>query len=132
MEACYGTPLATLPTAPAKLESGGQVTLAVRSGEPAGRIVIMEDQSRGQRVRSFQVDVKLGSEGETPSWQPLLKAESIGHKRIIALNTSQTLAGNPRVLSAVRLTVVDAVGTATIRSMAVYAEDQIIAVTFAF
>lgn len=122
MEACYGTPLATLPTAPAKLKSGGQVTLAVRSGEPAGRIVIMEDQSRGQRVRSFQVDVKLGSEGETPSWQPLLKAESIGHKRIIALNTSQTLAGNPRVLSAVRLTVVDAVGTATIRSMAVFAE----------
>jgi hypothetical protein len=115
VKACYGTPLAILVGAPAKVKHEGEVTMAVSSSERVGRIVIQEDQTHGQRVRSFQVDVEVGG-----MWQTLVAAESIGHKRIIALNMSQFTG---HALSLVRLTVLETVGTATIRSMAVYAEE---------
>ena len=111
---CYGTPLATM-AAPAKVEKGGNVTITVGSSEAVGRIVIMEEQTHGQRIRSFKVEVLPSSAEAMDAWKTVATAESIGHKRIIAMNTSSAL-------SSVRVTVLDSIGTATIRSMSVYAE----------
>jgi|EP01043_Picozoa_sp_COSAG02_P036674 alpha-L-fucosidase len=114
---CYGNPVATLAAAPINVSSGGNVTMLVSSSEPIGRVVLMEDQRQGQRIRSFKVEimhstVEKHSSGD--AWETVLTAQSIGHKRIIALNTSS-------VLAKVRLTMLESIGTATIRSMAVFA-----------
>ena len=112
---CFGTPVSSMGTA--QVASGEDVTMAVSSSKPIGRIVIMEDQTLGQRIRRFTVEVMPSASGQTiGAWQTVVTAESVGHKRIVALNTSSSL-------SSVRLTVLDSVGAARIRSMAVYAAE---------
>jgi hypothetical protein len=111
---CYGTSVSSIGAT--RVANGRELTMAVSNSKPIGRIVIMEDQALGQRVRRFKVEIMPATSAQTigGAWKTVTTAESIGHKRIIALNTSSTL-------SSVRLTVLDSVGVVAIRSMAVYA-----------
>ena len=115
IQSCYATPVNATPAGVIPSASGTTVTLQFAASAPAlGRISLMEDQTTGQRIRSYTVDV-MNTSTSTKSWEPLLTAaQSIGHKRIIRVEP-------PRQLAAVRLTVHKAVGAAGIRSIAAFA-----------
>ena len=107
---CYGTPLSE--TKPGQVRSGAApIVLAVPPDTAVSRIWIMEGQAEGQRIRSFSVDARHASSGE---WHTVLKAQSVGHKRIVLMNATRLSAIRVRVLGAVEQ-------RATVRSIAVFA-----------
>ena len=78
-----------------------------------GRVVIMEDQNEGQRIKHYTL------EGRTQSgWVEVIAAQSIGHKRIVVLPNTTAVA------TAFRLTVVAVAGDpsagASLRSFAAF------------
>ena len=80
-------------------------------------VISTEDQSTGQRIRSFSVDGRNASTTGSGGWTSLLlNGQSIGHKRIIKLSP-------PLKLTAIRLRVHKAIGEAAIRSIAAFAVD---------
>ena len=101
-----GVPLAV--DTPLQLE----VSEGVGSG---GRVVIMEDQTKGQRIVNYTLEGRAGGLG---SWVSIVAAQSIGHKRIVVLPNST------EIFDAFRLTVRGVVGPradgASIRSFAAY------------
>ena len=100
--------------------------------------VIQEDQTFGQRVRSFTLEAKAdGCDSAGPGcWSRVAQGQSLGHRRVFRLkpdtastranttsvNTARTPAGGTAIGS-VRLTVMATAGgaPATVRSMAVFA-----------
>jgi hypothetical protein len=101
-----GVPLAV--DTPLELE----VSTGVGSG---GRVVMMEDQTQGQRIVNYTLEGRVAVLG---SWNRIVAAQSIGHKRIVVLPNSTETFG------AFRLTVRAVVGPradgASIRSFAAY------------
>ena len=112
---CYGSAnaAATNWSQPLQLSAGQSVTVAVspKEGSSGGaeisRVVLQEDQAKGQRIRRFKVEYQSDAAGSAQQFEPLLEALSLGHKRVIALNAT--------TVTAIRLTVLEAVGAATIR-----------------
>ncbi len=83
--------------------------LVLTLAEPAvvDHIVLMEDITQGERVRSYVVDAGIGGE-----WEQVAAGSSIGHKKIDRIP--------PTRLDSVRLHVVDAVDQPQIRSLAAF------------
>jgi len=88
--------------------TGEQLTLELSGPQKIDHVVIMEDITGGERVRSYTV------EGRIPggTWRKLCDGISIGHKRIQQFT--------PIEVAAVKLTVADSVATPLIRNLAVY------------
>jgi hypothetical protein len=72
------------------------------------RVVIMEDIAQGERVRKYTLEARVDGE-----WKPLAEGTTIGHKRIERVP--------PVVAQAVRMRVLESVGTPCIRRFAVFA-----------
>ena len=103
---------------------------------PGGRVVIMEDQTIGQRIVNYTLEGRpalIGSaldsqpypsshtpqevsENKKERWVQIVNAQSIGHKRIVVL------PNNTQTFDALRLTVLHVAGAggASIRSFAAY------------
>ena len=114
VKGCYGAAnsLKTNWTAATKLSAGQSVTVALSPAASTSRVVLQEDQTKGQRIRSFRVEW-AGADGvfkplavETSSGLTTT-LESLGHKRIVPLNAT--------TVSTLRLTMLESVGTAVIR-----------------
>jgi alpha-L-fucosidase len=71
------------------------------------RVVMMEDLSGGERVRRYAIEGL-----ERGKWRQLHAGTAIGHKRIDLLT--------PASVAAVRLRILESVGTPLIRRLAVY------------
>ena len=103
---CYGTPVAeTMPT-----NGSSEVTLALPAGAVIDRVQIREDQSQGQRVRSFQVEVQVGS-----AWQPFITGTGVGNRYIGVAPANVTGA------SALRLTVTGSIAPPQLAQFAAFA-----------
>jgi len=82
--------------------------LKMKKPEVVDHAVIMEDITRGERVRVYRVEGLTGPE----KWEVLAGGQSIGHKRIQRFR--------PVEVSKVRLIVSSSAGTPSIRSLKVY------------
>lgn len=87
--------------------TGTEFTLNLDGEQNVRHLVLMEDIHYGERVRKFSVEVK-----ENGQWKPFFAAHCIGHKRIIPIN---------QPISAVRLTIEEAVDTPILKEITCYA-----------
>lgn len=85
ISSCYGSPV----NAPATHNSSndGTYTLIFDYATAIDRIMLMEDQTNGQVIRSYQVFAKIIDDGVTDGtldvpWTEVANGMSIGHKRI--------------------------------------------------
>lgn len=88
--------------------SGGSVELEMKKPEVIDHASIMEDITKGERVREYCIEGLVGPE----KWQILAKGRSIGHKRIQRIH--------PAEVSKVRLTLLSSEGTPLIRGLKVF------------
>jgi alpha-L-fucosidase len=72
------------------------------------RVVLMEDISQGERVRKYTLEAQIDGE-----WKPLAEGTAIGHKKIDRVPAM--------VVQAVRMRVLESVGTPCIRRFGVFA-----------
>lgn len=87
---------------------GSELTLELDAPTAIGHLVLMEDISRGERIREYAADIRIGGE-----WRELTSGFSVGHKRIEPLT--------PVTAEAVRLRVLKSEGEPLIRSLQAYA-----------
>jgi len=73
---CYGSRISPAKTA---FDSNGRVYLTFEEVVLIDRVVLMEDQSDGQVVRSYTVHGRMSRAEE---WRVLSKGTSVGHKKI--------------------------------------------------
>ena len=97
---CYSTPTAESTT----LSGGRTMTFTVPHGKAVDRVVIKEDLTTGQRVRSFTITTKLASSDAHPNHstgiqvQTVANGTSIGNKFIALLDRAYP-AGTTLTLS---------------------------------
>lgn len=85
---CYDTPVAS--TRVQLPGSNGRVELSLAGGgQVVDRVMLREDQSRGQRVRQFVVDGRVAGHG----WARLANGTSVGNKRIALFGANVTVTG---------------------------------------
>jgi alpha-L-fucosidase len=70
-------------------------------------VMIQEDISRGQKIRSYQVEGLVHG-----IWKPLCRGQSVGEKRIQQFDAAR--------VSAIRLLITQSVGTPVVRKLAVF------------
>jgi alpha-L-fucosidase len=89
--------------------SGDGKELEVQPSTPAmiDRLVIMEDITKGERVREFEIDVLVGGK-----WVSVAHGTAIGHKRIVRLE--------PVMAGSVRLRVTKSVGEPIIKRLSLH------------
>lgn len=97
----YGTALADTSG------RGPSVEVMLSAPKRAGRVVIMEDITQGERIRSYELDGMIDGQ-----WKKIGEGTAVGHKRIQKFEAV--------TLSGVRLRVTGSVGEAVVRRLAVY------------
>ena len=86
---------------------GKQMTIKLKSPSMIDAIIISEDISKGERVRSYTLEGKIDGK-----WKSLSEGSCIGHKRIEEIT--------PVKVSAVRLKIKEAAGKTSIKDFSVY------------
>ncbi|RDW90969.1 hypothetical protein BP5796_02134 [Coleophoma crateriformis] len=119
---CYGAPVNAKHTANAS--SDGTYTLKFDYATSIDRIMLMEDQTNGQVIRSYEVWAKVIDDGVSDGtldvpWTQVSNGTSIGHKKIDRFGAPVTVT---EVL--VNTTFVD---TPVWRSVSVHLCDQLVA-----
>lgn len=87
ISSCYGKPVAENQAVHDVSDDDGTYTITFDSPQYIDRIVLMEDQTDGQVIRSYEVEGKVACGGNTTapdadSWVLLSEGTSIGHKKI--------------------------------------------------
>lgn len=116
---CYGDPIASTTR---RSPSSDPLTLELSGGPPTNttvyfdRIMIQEDLSLGQRIRSYKVEYRLWSSN---NWVSFSSGTSVGNKRIdvAAAQVPIQLGGG----AALRLVITGDVAPAVISNFAVFA-----------
>lgn len=98
----FARPLAT------SAGEGDVLQLDLAAATPVDHVVLMEDITRGERIREHVVEGRA----RDGSWIPLAQATSVGHKRIHRFSSIP--------LSAIRLRVTQAVSRPALRQLAVH------------
>lgn len=82
----------------------------------ADRSVIQEDQSQGQVIRQYKVEVQLSIENSSrnDSWLTVAQGTSIGNKKI------DIWSEGPQLINAVRLTITKSIDRPVIKSFSVH------------
>ena len=109
IRSCYGTSL--LPTE--RLTSDNAlvyIQLFDPSPVTVDRTVIQEDQTQGQVIRAYTIDVILVNATENNDWLTVSQGTSIGNKKI------DTWQGGPQLVRAIRLSITQTVDTPVIKS----------------
>jgi alpha-L-fucosidase len=97
-----GTPLAETPG------TGREIKIELPEPRRIERIMLMEDQSQGHRVREWTVEGKAC----WGTWWPMASGRCMGHKRILSINQF--------IAKEIRLRITQAVGEPVIRRFAVF------------
>jgi alpha-L-fucosidase len=87
--------------------TGKKVALRLAKKEVINQVVIMEDITKGERIRKFIVEAKTDK-----GWQTLFDGSSIGHKFIYTFVDIET--------SKVRLRIKEAIGEPTIKNFEIF------------
>lgn len=107
----YGTALADTS---GRVEPGGVLVVQPSAPVEVDRIVIAEDIRQGEKVRAYEIEALLAEPGGAPErWVKLAEGTAIGHKRIQRLDRVR--------VSAIRLRITAAVGSVSIRNLALHA-----------
>lgn len=101
IESRYGT--AVIDT----MGTGKSVEMGLSAPRPIAAVILMEDLTQGERIRSYVVEGKV--EGE---WRELCRGTAVGRKKIDRFE--------PQVLSGLRLRVLESVGEPHIRRFAAF------------
>ena len=107
------------PSQPMKCSSQGLCLLVFNTPVTVDRVVLMEDQSRGQVIRAYTVDAYVQSMASAQSWVQLSNGTSIGHKKI-------DLFSSPATITQLRFNVTQTVDKPYIRSITVHLCDKLI------
>lgn len=86
---------------------GDVVELVLQEPTAINHIVMMEEIAEGERIRSYRLEVLVHGD-----WQLIARGQSIGHKRIVRMDTMEA--------SLVRITIDKAVATPLIRKLAAF------------
>ncbi|CAF3449056.1 unnamed protein product [Rotaria socialis] len=78
------------------------------------RSVIQEDQTNGQVIRAYTVDVQIVNTTDTNQWFTVAQGTSIGNKKI------DVWQGGLQLINAVRLTITKSVDRPVIKSFTVH------------
>jgi alpha-L-fucosidase len=78
------------------------------------RSVIQEDQTLGQVIRAYTVDVQLVNSSKGNSWITVAQGTSIGNKKI------DIWQAGPQLVNAARLTITKSVDTPVIKAFTVH------------
>ena len=86
IRSCYGKPAAT-----GKVDTSEKGIYRIEYAKPVemDRVQLMEDQTDGQVIRSYNVYARLA--GASNQWQLLSQGKSIGHKRIDLLDKKYSI-----------------------------------------
>ncbi len=87
--------------------TGNEFNLMFNTPVTPGYIVIMEDISKGERIREYRLSGLAGNK-----WIPLGKGTNVGHKRIIP--------ADGKLLSGIRLEILKSDGIPVLRSLTCY------------
>lgn len=113
---CYGNPIAsTSRLTPPPGGASPPLELTVPSGASVDRVMIQEDLSKGQRIRSYVVQYRGAA---NTAWRNFSIGTSVGHKRIDVAPAAVTLRGPG---AAFRLVIVGVAAPAVLSNFAVFA-----------
>ena len=117
IRSCYGN-----PTQPSEyhVSKDSFVHTLEFNGAPAtvDRSVIREDQTNGQVIRGYTVEVQLNNSTSTVQWLTVAQGTSIGNKKI------DLWKSGPLLVNAVRFNVTSTVDTPVLHSFNVYLCNQ--------
>ena len=90
IEQCYGQAVGEDHASHEASDEDGSYSIVFDEPQSIDRVVLMEDQTEGQVIRSYEVQGKVAGEAEgwnatapdADSWTLLSKGTSIGHKKI--------------------------------------------------
>lgn len=109
IRSCYGTSLEST----VRLTSDNAL-FYIQLFDPApvtvDRTVIQEDQTQGQVIRAYTIDVKLVNATENDSWLVVAQGTSIGNKKI------DIWQAGPQLVRAIRLSITQTVDTPVIKA----------------
>ena len=113
IRSCYGTSL--LP-AEHFTSDNSLVHLLMFDGTPVtvDRSVMQEDQTNGQVIRSYTIDVQLVNATAREIWLTVAEGTSVGNKKIDLWSVG------PQLVNAVRLTITKTVDTPVIKTFSVH------------
>ncbi|CAF3627795.1 unnamed protein product [Rotaria socialis] len=113
IRSCYGTSVE--PTKRLTLDhSNIYIQLFDSSPVTIDRSVIQEDQTNGQVIRAYTVDVQIVNTTDTNQWFTVAQGTSIGNKKI------DVWQGGLQLINAVRLTITKSVDRPVIKSFTVH------------
>ncbi|CAF1178087.1 unnamed protein product [Adineta steineri] len=78
------------------------------------RSVIQEDQTQGQVIRAYTVDIQLANTTHTDQWMTVAQGTSIGNKKI------DVWSAGPQLINAIRLNITKSVDTPVIKAFTVH------------
>jgi alpha-L-fucosidase len=113
IRSCYAT---TVAPAQVLSSDNGMVHLLLFNGAPVSidRSMIQEDQTNGQVIRQYVVDIQPVETINEKDWMTVATGTSIGNKKIDLWDVG------PQLVNAVRLTITDAVDTPVIKAFSVH------------
>ncbi|CAF1121364.1 unnamed protein product [Rotaria sp. Silwood1] len=113
IRSCYGTYV--LPTESLTLEDSTiYIQLFGSSPVTVDRSVIQEDQTRGQVIRAYTIDVQFVNTTNSTQWITVAQGTSIGNKKI------DIWQEGPQLINAVRLTITKTVDRPVLRSFTIH------------
>lgn len=113
IRSCYGIPV--LPTKRLiSNDSLQHIQLFVSLPVTVDRSVIQEDQTFGQVIRGYIIDVQLVNTTNPHPWLRVAKGTSIGNKKIDIWQMG------PQLINAVRLTITKTVDTPVLKAFTVH------------
>jgi alpha-L-fucosidase len=113
IRSCYGTS----PPPTQRLifdDSNIHIQLFDLSPVTVDRSVIQEDQTQGQVIRAYTVDVQLANTPNSTQWITVANGTSVGNKKI------DIWQAGPQLISAVRLNITKSVDTPVIKAFTVH------------
>jgi alpha-L-fucosidase len=90
---------------------GSAITAQPSSPAIIDRIVLMEDISRGERIRAFQIDALIGGQ-----WTQIADGTVVGHNRIVRIA--------PTKVESIRVRITESVAEPTLRRVSLHRASQ--------
>lgn len=113
IRSCYGT--SASPTQRLTLDQSNiHIQLFDSTPVTVDRSVIQEDQTHGQVIRAYTVDVHLANSTDAGQWIRVAQGTSIGNKKIDLWQTG------PILVSGVRLNITNSTDTPVIKAFTVH------------
>jgi alpha-L-fucosidase len=113
IRSCYGT--SASPTEH-RIFDDSNIYIQLFNSTPVtvDRSVIQENQTNGQVIRAYTVDIQLANATNTTQWITVAQGTSVGNKKI------DTWGSGAQLISAVRLNITKSVDTPVIKAFTVH------------